>query len=204
MADCAVQRFYRYQAPLYDWTRWVFLYGRSEAVERLGLEGGSCVLDVGCGTGLNFGLIQRRLDPCRGGRIVGLDLSADMLRRARRRAVSRGWVNVSLVAGDAARFRLRRAFDAVLFAYSLTMISDWQGAIERAWEHLRPGGRLVVLDFGRFEGWGSAGRVLRGWLRLNGVQPCQPYLPWLGGLSPDVHVAQRLGGYYFIAVAAKA
>ncbi|MBP7934835.1 MAG: methyltransferase domain-containing protein [Phycisphaerae bacterium] len=203
MAESAVQRFYRRQAPLYDWTRWLFLHGRSRAVELLGVPADGWALDVGCGTGLNFGRLQQRLDARRGGRIIGLDLSVDMLRRAGQRVTSHRWSNVALIAGDASRIRLMRAFDAILFAYSLTMIANWQGAIDRAWEHLRPGGRLVVLDFGTFEGWGPAGRALRNWMQLHHVEPCRPYVARLAELSPGLQVAQRLGGYYYTAVAVK-
>jgi SAM-dependent methyltransferase len=81
------------------------------------------------------------------------------------------------------------------------MIPDWPQALQRAYAHLRPGGRLVVLDFGRFQGWGKPGALLRGWLRLNHVETLAPYEPQLRQLARDVNIEYWLGGYNFIAVA---
>jgi ubiquinone/menaquinone biosynthesis C-methylase UbiE len=195
----AVQTFYRYHAHVYDWTRWAILHGRKRAVARLGLRPESVVLEVGCGTGLNFRHVLDRLDPERG-RLVGLDFSADMLRLARRRVASHGWKNVELVEADAARLDLGRRFDGILFAYSLTMIPEWRAAIDRAYEHLAPGGRLVVLDFGQFERWGPFGALMRGWLRLNHVETLRQYEDRLREVFLDLNVYHWFGGYNLTAV----
>lgn len=195
----AVQSFYRYHARVYDWTRWTILHGRKRAVGRLELHSDSEVLEVGCGTGLNFRYILDQLDPERG-RLVGLDFSSEMLRQARKRLAARGWNNVELIEADAARLDLGRRFDGILFAYSLTMIPDWQSAIERAREHLKPGGRLVVLDFGQFKRWGLLGAVMRLWLRLNHVETLRQYEDKLHEVFPDLDVYHWLGGYNLTAV----
>ncbi len=199
MGSTAVQSFYRYHACVYDWTRWTILHGRRRAAARLQLGPESEVLEVGCGTGLNFRYLLDYLDPARG-RLVGLDFSPDMLRRAERRIADCGWHNVELLEGDAARLDLDRRFDATLFAYSLTMIPDWPAAIERARAHLKPGGRLVVLDFGRFQRWGPLAPLMRGWLRLNHVETLRPYEQKLREVFPDLQVSNWLGGYNFTAV----
>ena len=195
----SVQTFYRYQAYVYDWTRWTILRGRKRAVAQLQLRSDSDVLEVGCGTGLNFRYLLDQLDPQRG-RLVGLDFSPDMLRRARRRVTARGWTNVELVEADAATLDLNRRFDGILFAYSLTLIPDWQAAIDRAHEHLRPGGRLVVLDFGQFRSWGPLGAVMRGWLRFNHVETLRQYEDGLREVFHDLEVHHWLGGYGLTAV----
>ena len=188
---------------VYDHTRWMILHGRSRAVEQMQLRPDADVLEVGCGTGLNFPYLQRHLDPQRS-RLVGLDFSRDMLDRAERRVAAAGERNVELVEADAAAMRLDRRFDGILFAYSLTMIPDWRGALARAKEHLKPGGRLVVLDFGRFGAWGPLGPVMRGWLRANHVETLQPYVDELRKLFSDLTVTEWLGGYNFTAVARSA
>lgn len=199
MSNTAVQSFYRYQAYVYDWTRWTILHGRRQAVARLELRPNSQVLEVGCGTGLSFRYMLEYLDPARG-RLVGVDFSRAMLRQADKRRAARNWQNVELVEADASHLDLRRRFDGILFTYSLTMIPNWRAAIERAYEHLRPGGRLVVLDFGRFQGWGPLARLMRGWLRLNHVETLQPYKQKLRALFPDLELATWLGDYNFTAV----
>ena len=207
LEQSAVQRFYRYHAYIYDKTRWMILHGRRRAAERLGLRRDSSVLEVGCGTGLNFRYVLEHLDPQRG-RLVGLDFSQDMLARAQHRVAARaakradglGWQNVELLQADATQMQLGRKFDAILFAYSLTMIPDWEAALRRAGEHLAPGGRVVVLDFSTFGGWGPLAPVMRWWLRSNHVETTRPYVAGLRRVFPALEVSERLGGYNFTAV----
>lgn len=201
MSDTAVQRFYRFHAYVYDFTRWTILHGRRRAAAELRLRPDSQVLEIGCGTGLNFAYLLAYLDPQRGGRLVGLDFSADMLQRAERRVRREGWPNVELVHGDATRMGLGRQFDAVFFGYSLTMIPDFPAALDRAHEHLRPGGSLVVLDFSRFGGWGPLGPLMRTWLRLSHVATLRPYEDEVRRRFADFRVDYWLGGYNFTAVA---
>jgi S-adenosylmethionine-diacylgycerolhomoserine-N-methlytransferase len=203
LARNAVERLYRFHAPVYDWTRWIFLHGRGSAARCLGEDSLRDVLEVGCGTGLNFRHVLRRVDPDRGS-LVGLDFSADMLAKARRRRDRKGWNHVRLVRADASRMEFRRRFDAILFAYSLTMIPDWPRALERAHAHLTPGGRLVVLDFSTFDGWGPLKFALRAWLRLHHVETTPPYLARLREIFPGLEVRTRLGRAYFTAVGTKA
>ncbi len=197
-----VQRFYRYQAGVYDLTRWAFLYGRRRAIDLLEIRPDSSVLEIGCGTGLNFRHIVNRLDPAQG-RVVGVDFSEHMLGRAAGRVASCGYANLTLFRADAERLALDEQFDAVLFAYSLSMIPNWQPALERACEHLGPGGRMAVLDFGRFDRWGPLKKLARGWLRLNHVETGRPFETKLAELLTNLRVESHFGDYYFIAVGQK-
>ncbi len=104
---------------------------------------------------------------------------------------------------DATRLDLGRMFDAAFFGYSLTMIPDWQAAVARACAHLRPGGRLAVLDFSRFAGWGPLAPLWRSWLRLNHVETLRPYEDELRRVLEGVNVQYWLGGYNFVAVGRK-
>lgn len=200
MSTTAVQRFYRYHAYVYDYTRWMILHGRRRAVELMALNPDSQVVEVGCGTGLNFRYMLDVLDANRG-RLIGLDFSADMLERAERRVAANGWGNVELMQADATTLSLGRKFDAIFFAYSLTMIPDWPKALERAYDHLKPGGCLAVLDFGKFSGWGPTGPLMRAWLRANHVETLQPYIETMERVCGRVDVVDWLGGYNFTAIA---
>jgi ubiquinone/menaquinone biosynthesis C-methylase UbiE len=197
-----VQRFYRRQAFLYDATRWPFLHGRRRAVERLHVRPDGRVLEIGCGTGLNFRHILSHLDPARG-RLTAIDFSPEMLARARRRARRRGWGNVELLQADATQLDLGRAFDGVLLAYSLTMIPDWREALRRAFAHLEPGGRLVVLDFSDFRGWGPLGTIMRRYLRFTHVEAAASYIEGMGSMFRRVHAEHWCGRYSFIAAVTK-
>ncbi len=199
MSVSSVQRFYRYHALVYDHTRWMILHGRRRAVRELNLKPDARLLEIGCGTGLNFRFAQEQLDPRRS-RLVGVDFSADMLRVAEARVHDRGWRNVELVNADATTLDLGEQFDGVFFAYSLTMIPDYRAALQRGREHLRPGGRLVVLDFGAFQHWGPLAPVMRAWLRANHVETTRPYLDAAREIFPELRVIHWMGGYNFTAV----
>jgi S-adenosylmethionine-diacylgycerolhomoserine-N-methlytransferase len=140
-SNTTVQRFYRWNAPIYDLTRWALLRGRRTAVEALRLRSGQRVLELGCGTGLNFARLRERVGAT--GCVVGVDLSWHMLARARRRLLPRTY----LLQADAARLPLDGTFNAVLLSYSLTMIPQWERALDQACGLLAPTGTLVVLDF---------------------------------------------------------
>src|SRR5258707_1401238 len=73
---------------------------RLRAVEALGLRPGDSVVEIACGTGLNFSLIDQVIGP--GGRLVGVDLTDAMLAQAEHRIETDGWTNISLVQADAA------------------------------------------------------------------------------------------------------
>ena len=89
---------------------------RRRAIARLGLEPDDVVLDVGCGTGLSFPLIQARIGLR--GQLVGIDLSPEMLAQARERVEVRGWPNVTLIESAADEVDIPVRADAVLFHFT--------------------------------------------------------------------------------------
>lgn len=149
-------------APLYDFLSGefpVYHAGRRRGIDLLELQPGDQVLDLGCGTGLNFALLQSKVSA--DGIIVGIDRSAAMLRQARRRAQRRGWDNVILLQADATTLAPgdvgsqvataggHELSDAALATYALSLMPDW----DRAWTNMRglikPAGRLCVVDMQR-------------------------------------------------------
>jgi demethylmenaquinone methyltransferase/2-methoxy-6-polyprenyl-1,4-benzoquinol methylase len=117
---------------------------RRRAVEALDLRPGDTVVDVACGTGLNFQLLEEAIRP--DGRIVGVDLTDAMLAQARQRIESNGWSNVSLVQADAAEFEFPAAVDAIVSTYALSQVPECGEVIAHGAAALAPGGRWVVLD----------------------------------------------------------
>jgi len=198
-----VQRFYRFHAHVYDSTRWTILHGRRRAAACLNLRPDSQVLDVGCGTGLNFKQILAYLDPAQGGQLTGVDFSAAMLRKAAKRIARHGWTNVELIEDDATNMDLGRQFDAAFFGYSLAVIPNWEAALRCVRDHLVPDGTLVVLEFDQFHHWGPLAPVFRGWLRLNHVETRRPYADGIRRLFQRVEVHHWLGRYNFTAVGRK-
>src|SRR5246127_4553325 len=127
---------------------------RLRAVQALGLGPGGSVIDIACGTGLNFPLIEEAIGP--DGRIVGVDLTDAMLTRAQDRIETNGWSNISLVQADAVDFVFPAEADAILSTYALSQVPECAEVIAHGAEALSGGGRWVVLDLkvpGNTPGW---------------------------------------------------
>jgi demethylmenaquinone methyltransferase/2-methoxy-6-polyprenyl-1,4-benzoquinol methylase len=102
------------------------------------------VVEIACGTGSNFPLIEEQIGP--GGRIVGVDLTDAMLAQAQRRIETNGWGNVGLVQADAAEFEFPTAVDAILATYPHALLPESARVIAHGAAALSAGGRWVVLD----------------------------------------------------------
>jgi ubiquinone/menaquinone biosynthesis C-methylase UbiE len=144
-------RTYRKKAKHYDLTCRLYPVPgypqraqRLRAVQALGLREGDKVIDIACGTGLNFPLIERAIGP--GGQILGVDMTDAMLARARDRTEANGWSNVSLVQADAADFDFPAQVDAILSTYALSQVPECAQVIAHGAAALITGGRWVVLD----------------------------------------------------------
>ena len=117
---------------------------RLRAVQALGLRPGDTVVDLACGTGLNFSLLEGVIGP--DGRIVGVDLTDAMLAQAQHRIETNGWSNISLVQADAAEFEFPTGIDAILSTYALSQVPECGDVIAHGAAALSPGGRWAVLD----------------------------------------------------------
>ncbi len=157
-----LERFFDLQAPIYDATRPFVLHGRDAAVELLDVRLGDSVLELACGTGLNFPRLRR----AGASTITGVDLSAKMLARAARRDPA-----ATLVRGDFAQLDLGGRFPRVLCSFALSLLPDPASRVAAIRRHMTSDGVLVVLDFGELEG---AARVFspawRGWLARFGAR----------------------------------
>ncbi|MDH4225652.1 MAG: methyltransferase domain-containing protein [Deltaproteobacteria bacterium] len=165
----AIHRLYAKRARFYDFTvNLYYLLGfrkfhyRRRAVEALGLQMGDTVVEIACGTGLNFGLLCKAVGPR--GRVVGVDFSPQMLDVARRRVARRNWPNVVLVQCDAADYRFPPRVNGVLSTFALTLIPHYEKVVAVGCQALAAGGRFVVLDL----------QIPRNWLR-----PLAPLGLWL-------------------------
>ncbi len=123
---------------------------RREAVAALQLSPGATVVELGCGTGLNFPYLQRAVGAA--GQIIGVDLTPEMLAQARRRVERHGWSNVQLVHSDVGRYAFPTGVRGVLSTFAITLSADYDGAIRAAARAL-DGGRLAILDLKLPEAW---------------------------------------------------
>ena len=133
---------YRRAAPGYDrhmkrMARW-----QEMAVERLDLRSGETVIDVACGTGLNFPLLEAGVGPS--GHVVGIDLSPEMLAQARERATAEGWSNVSLIEAAVEDADFDATADAALFSFTHDVLQSPE-AVANVVSHLKPDARVASV-----------------------------------------------------------
>lgn len=136
----SVAKAYDRWAPVYDLVFGpVFARGRSAAVEAADRVGGR-VLEVGVGTGLSLPAYARTT------RLTGIDLSAPMLEKARRRVATLGLANVEdLAVMDAEHLAFEDgAFDAVVAQYVVTAVPDPEAALDEFLRVVRPGGEIIL------------------------------------------------------------
>lgn len=140
-----LKRYYKFHSQFYDSTRWSFLFGRKKIIKKyldLNIKPNS-VLEVGCGTGKNLDYLSRLFPESD---VIGIDISSEMLKKSRKKIKSD---RVSLINGFYGSETFKdQTYDLILFSYSLSMMNPgWEKAIESAYNHLKCGGHLAVVDF---------------------------------------------------------
>ena len=108
-----------------------------EVLGRLELEGNETVLDAGAGSGRVTEMLLERLPS---GRVIALDGSEDMIRKARERLGDR----VEYLVMDLAELELPEPVDLVFSTATFHWVTDHDNLFRRIYETLRPGGRLVA------------------------------------------------------------
>lgn len=203
---------YRRRARNYDFSaNLYYLIGfretayRRKAVAALDLQPGDTVVEIGCGTGLNFPLLQQAVGPH--GRIIGVDLTDAMLAEAQRRVLRHGWQNVELVHSNAASYQFPQETKGIISTFAITLIPEYDQVISTGTKALMSGGRMVIADLKAPEGWPH-------WLVKCGAWITRPFgvtldlvsrHPWesMQKYLTDVSVEQIYFGFAFIATGRK-
>ncbi|KYF49544.1 hypothetical protein BE08_41045 [Sorangium cellulosum] len=113
------------------------------AMDRAGIAAGERVLDVGCGMGETTLELGRRVGP--GGTVVGVDVSAPMLERARAAALAAGAANVAFESADAQTTALPGPFDALYSRFGVMFFAEPEAAFANLRRALRVGARLAFV-----------------------------------------------------------
>lgn len=132
-------------SPLLENTWFEQLAGTEETLRRIGLRPGQRVLEIGPGPGRL--LIPASTMVLPGGEVVGLDIQPKMVERLMARAREAGVTNLRTVVGDAAEPHFApETFDVVYLVTVLGEIPNREAALDRAYEVLKPGGRLSITE----------------------------------------------------------
>jgi phosphatidylethanolamine/phosphatidyl-N-methylethanolamine N-methyltransferase len=201
MNDERNQTIYKWWAPIYDRVMGPFAgKARRQAIELLKLQPGETVLLSGVGTGLDLPHIQP------GAKVTGIDLSPEMLQKAREKAVKQ---DVTLCKMNAQTLDFADgSFDAVILNLILSVVPDGPTAFREAWRVLRPGGQAVIFDKFVSED-GQISTLRRGLgkiISLFGTDPNRRFSDIIG--SPSDLIIERdepslLHGQYRIVLLAK-
>lgn len=210
-------RTYRKRAANYDFTaNLYYLFGyrewayRKMAIEALKLKPGDIVLELACGTGINFPLYQRQIGPK--GRIIGVDITDAMLEQAQKRVNNQGWKNVVLFQHDAASYLTPLPVNAVISTYALSIFPGPEQVLKNVFDRLLPGGRLALLELQIPSFWPA-------WLSTAAVGLMRPFAitdewvqnrPWeiiqetIKQLFTDVEIVERYFGLTYVISGVKA
>ncbi|MFB5632827.1 MAG: class I SAM-dependent methyltransferase, partial [Nitrosopumilus sp.] len=123
---------------------------RNITVNSLELAKGDIVVELGCGTGLNFSRVLDKIGT--EGKLIGVDITDKMLDQAQKRVNENGWTNVELVQSDFAEYIFPKDVDGIFATGALQYSRQYDEIIKRGYNALKTGKKFVVMDFKMSQG----------------------------------------------------
>lgn len=171
--------YYDKLSVIYDFiSNWYYLKARKYAISELKIKKGDTVLNLPCGTGVNFKYFQEFLQ--NSGKIIGIDLSKGMLKQAKQKVEKNNYKNIHLILENATKIdqewihdfsknKFSGKVDAVFCDLGLSGLPEWETIIDNRISILKTDGRIVILDWyieesslrGDFVKWIGKGEVNR-------------------------------------------
>ena len=142
MQEASTKKIYDVHSSFYDVTFGKLVKRRiEEAIRHMNIADTDRVLDLGIGTGASLNFYPNR------GRIIGVDLSAGMLREARKKIGERGLDHATVFQADAMRLPFGDdTFDHVFISHVISVVSDPIRLVQEAQRVARPGARIVIVN----------------------------------------------------------
>lgn len=202
-AALLMDRMYRYQTHIYDWTRKPYLLGRDRLLVTLSPPEQGTILEIACGTGRN---LIRAAQSYPQAYCFGFDIANVMIDKARYEVKRSGLAErIKIAQGDATQFSPEEKFgilqfDRVYISYALSMIPNWYKALQHALSLVKPTGMLFIVDFGDASQQPICLRpLLINWLKLFHVTPQPGLIGSAKQLAQDnsrlLNVDRLWGGY---------
>jgi demethylmenaquinone methyltransferase/2-methoxy-6-polyprenyl-1,4-benzoquinol methylase len=174
---------------------------RSLLIDNINISIGARVLDIACGTGLNFNLIEKRIGPS--GTITGLDNSEKTLRIAKSRIMHRRWTNVETVKIDAAVYQVEQKYDASICTFAIEIIPPYKETIETMIAVTKNKGRIGLIGFKYSQNpflktFNPVWKIVS--LLGGGIDMNRNVARYLEKKLKKVFYQEVFGGFYYIAV----
>jgi phosphatidylethanolamine/phosphatidyl-N-methylethanolamine N-methyltransferase len=193
----AIQKVYRRYADGYDlYFGALFEPGRRAVIERLRCRPGDSVLEVGVGTGLSLPLYPRDV------RVIGIDISTEMLARASARCHKErlGWTT-ALARMDAEHMAFADdSFDKVVAMYVASVVPDPVKLVAEMQRVCKPDGELYIVNHFQHDNRlvGGVEKMFAPLSRLMGFRPDVSLEHFIAttGLSVSERVPVNLFGYW--------
>lgn len=139
----SVKNSYRFYAPFYDYIFGrIVNEGRKEAIARFEQNSGDRIMEIGVGTGLSLPFYKRHVE------VYGIDVSPEMLERARKRFQGPKFPHVrELREMDAHKLEYPdNYFDGTVAMYVLSVVPDPEAVMQEMFRVTKPGGPILVVN----------------------------------------------------------
>ncbi|MFB5621246.1 MAG: class I SAM-dependent methyltransferase, partial [Nitrosopumilus sp.] len=123
---------------------------RKMTINSLELSKGDTVVELGCGTGLNFSLVLDKIGE--EGKLIGIDITDKMLDQAKKRVNGRGWKNVVLIESDFAEYQFPQELDGIFATGALQYSTQYDKIIKQGYGALKPNKKFAIMDFKMSQG----------------------------------------------------
>ncbi len=142
-----VAKRYDYSMPPF------FLKWKQLAFNDSSLKNGDTVLVFCCGSGLDFPFILNKIG--KGGKIIGVDFSSEMLSAAKKKIEENNWKNITLMQADVTTFNseLDRKFNIGVCTLGMSIIPDFKAAYRNLLAQVKENGEIIIGDMQLAPGW---------------------------------------------------
>lgn len=177
---------------------------RKKAIASLNLTGNSVILDVACGTGLNFKIIESYLR--NGGRLVGVDFSPETLKVARNQIAKHKWTNIELVNMRITDYEPAMLFDVSLCTFALETMPDYKIAVDKIFHLLKPQGKFAMIGVKVSSRMPyKLGNAFMEWFsrKFGGIDMRRDVSAYVKSKCSNTNYEECFGGFYYILSTSK-